>query len=263
MLGADPPTPSWQASGWMLGLGVTLPHPRRVCGRGVLEGDAFWGAEEGGWVMLGGVGVWAGLGCREALPPSSLAHPTILLLLLLLSPVLNSVATATMSTTFQLPRDGLRRGGKRGAKGRGGGGGRWARAACHQGGDTTRDRGHRPEIGAWGDASQMGFFPTGSRLASGGRCQPGVCQGVRAGGPTLGKGGSIAAPPSSEQVGGYPQNLVPVCSHPACARAPPVPGMSVAAQLGGGCVNYSQTPPSSSFFFFLAPPRSVISLFLG
>lgn len=123
VLGADPPTPSWQASGWMLGLGVTLPHPRRVCGRGVLEGDAFWGAEEGGWVMLGGVGVWAGLGCREALPPSSLAHPTILLLLLLLSPVLNSVATATMSTTFQLPRDGLRRGGKRGAKGRGGGGG--------------------------------------------------------------------------------------------------------------------------------------------
>lgn len=73
-------------------------------------------------MMLGGVGVWAGLGCREALPPSSLAHPTILLLLLLLSPVLNSVATATMSTTFQLPRDGLRRGGKRGAKGRGGGG---------------------------------------------------------------------------------------------------------------------------------------------
>lgn len=67
-------------------------------------------------VMLTGCwGVWVVL-------PSSLAHPAILLLFL--SPVLNSVAMATMSTTFQLPRDGLRRrreGGKR-EPGEGGGG---------------------------------------------------------------------------------------------------------------------------------------------
>lgn len=81
----------------------------------------MWGAEGG----LGDAGGFqAVLGCREVLLPSSLAHPTIFLLLLLLSPVLNSVAMATMSTTFQLPRDGLRRGGgEEGSQGKGGTGG--------------------------------------------------------------------------------------------------------------------------------------------
>lgn len=84
------------------------------------------------------------LGCWEALPTSSLAHPTIILLLLLLLslPVLNSVAMATMSTTFQLPRDGLRRGGE--GRGEPGEGGRRARAVRQWGG---------PEASPWDQGS--------------------------------------------------------------------------------------------------------------
>lgn len=176
------------------------------------------------------------MGYWEALLPSSLAHPTILLLLLLL-PVLNSVVMATMSTTFQLPRDGLRRGGKRGARGRGG-----------------RERGLQVGRGTGGITPGSGlgvtlprwflprWVPSGERGPMPARCVPrgqgwGSCPGE----------GAQSQPPSSERVGRHPQNSVPGCSHPAHTRARLVPRMSVATQLGGGA-NYSQTPPFFSLF---------------
>lgn len=63
--------------------------------------------------------------CWGPWKPSPLADPTTLLLLLL--PVLNLVTMATMSTTFQPPRDGLRREGE--GRGELGEGGQWERAA--------------------------------------------------------------------------------------------------------------------------------------
>lgn len=169
----------------------------------------WWGAE-GGPGDAGGF--QALLGCREVLLPSSLAHPTTFLLLLL-SPVLNSVAMATMSTTFQLPRDGLRRGGgEREARGRGGLG---ALLGAGEGG---------------GDASQMVFS---CWILSGewGPCQPSVCQRARGSRPGE---GAPSQPPNSEWVGGHPQNPLPFFSHPAHPTALQAPGISVTTQPGGG-----------------------------